>query len=102
MSVDTVKMILNECPESLRTVDFFDSCQWWPIHAIIINPAVGMHYDIVKCMIDSDPSILQDMDNRFRTPLLLACLNKHITTNIVELLVDEFPTAAGMGQNGAI
>ena len=102
MSVDTVKIILNECPDSLRTVDFFDSCQWWPIHAIIINPAVGMHYDIVKCMIDSDPSILQDMDKRFRTPLHLACLNKHITMNIVELLVDEFPTAAGMGQNGAI
>lgn len=89
MELDTVKVLIEAYPNSLTTSGEEVPC--FPAHVLIDNPEVGTFCDIVQHLIELHPSSLQCTDTYDQVPLHVACYSKHMTANIVQLLVDGWP-----------
>ena len=91
LQLDTVKILVELCPVALKFTGAEES--YFPIHSIIDNPNVGSHHDILQCLISTDPTILQCKDEFEQTPLHLICYSRHITVELVQVLVDGYQDA---------
>jgi len=92
LQLNTVKILVELCPESLKLSGPEDL---YPIDAIIDNPEVGSYYDIVQYLVDTDPTILQCKDYFEQTPLHSICRSKNVTVTVdlVQVLVDGYQDA---------
>jgi len=92
LQLNTVKILVELCPESLKLSGPEDL---YPIDAIIDNPEVGSYCDIVQYLVDTDPTILQCKDYFEQTPLHSICRSKNVTVTVdlVQVLVDGYQDA---------
>ena len=93
LQLDTIKILVALCPESLRLSGTDDP--YFPIHAIIDNAEVGSHHEVLQYLISTDPTILQCKDEFEQTPLHLALVcSKSVTVELVQILIDGYQDAA--------
>jgi len=93
LQLDTVKILVELCPESLklsRTEDLY-----FPIHTIMENPEVGSYCEVVQYLVNTDPTILQDKGGLDQLPLHThtACCRSTTTASLVHILVDGYQDA---------
>jgi len=91
LQLDTVKILVELCPDALMFTG--DAESYFPIHSIIDNPNVGSYHDILEYLISVDPTILQCEDEFEQLPLHLICYSRHITVELVQVLVDGYQDA---------
>ena len=91
LQLDTVKLLIELCPESLKLSGPED--KYCPIDAIIDNPEVGSYCEVVQYLVNTDPTILQDKGGLDQLPLHTACCRSNTTEDLVQILVDGYQDA---------
>jgi len=76
-------------PEMLLFHDGESLCT--PFHILMYNKNIGELFDVVKYLVETNPSSLKAKDEAGYTPLHIACVNEHITTRIFKLLLEAWP-----------
>jgi len=88
LQLDTVQILVELCPESLKLSLSGSEQPYFPIHAIIDNPEVGSYCGVVQYLVDTDPTILQCRDEDRQTPLHMVCRRSTTTASLAQILVD--------------
>ena len=91
VDIDTVKMLVEACPQSLVTTEQEDFV-CYPIHALLSNR--NMKDDMLELLlffIETDTLSIRMLDGYQRTPLHIALRNGGITLEVVKFLLDEIP-----------
>ena len=91
LQLDTVKMLVDLCPESLKLSGSEQS--YFPIHSIIENPKVGSYHEVVQYLVDTEPTILQNKDRYGWLPLHTICRRSNTTADLVQILIESFQDA---------
>jgi len=96
LQLDTVKILVDLCPESLKLgtdLPYFSAdISYFPIHTIMDNimdnPEVESHYDILRYLISLDPTILLCKDELEQYPVHMVCRHSISSAGLVQILVD--------------
>ena len=98
IDLEIVQMIVREYPEALTRSD--DKVKYTPIHVLVYHSDIKEMYDNAKFIIESDTSSLQISSGYEGLPLHIVCCNKHISSDIIRLLVNTWPQSANMAKEG--
>ena len=96
VDINIVKQLVVN-PEMLLLTDEDTKCT--PIHILLHNDNIGEMYDVVKYLVETNPSSLQMMDQYDQTPLNVACINEYMTAKTVELLLQVCPDSIHQPNN---
>jgi len=88
VDLDIVKQLVAS-PEALLLTD--DDTKCTPIHILMHNSSIGDMYDVVKYLVETNPSSLQMKDEYNHVPLHAACSNMFITVETIQLLLRACP-----------
>ena len=91
VDLDIVKQLVDS-PETLLSADEELKCT--PIHIILHNESIGDMFDVLRYLVELNPSTLSAKNVFDQTPLDVACKNQGITTKTIEFLLRLCPEAA--------
>ena len=93
VDIDTVKLFVEMYPQSLMIQDEEDDIEeaCYPIHAILSNEKTNNIHEILSYMLELEPSSIQLLDARGRTPLHIACRNDNM--RLVHFTFNKWPEA---------
>jgi len=91
---DTVKMLVEAYPQSLRVTGEDVSC--YPIHALFHNENTDKLHEILTYLLQLQPSSARILDGDGDTLLHLACRTKNVTLDTVQTLFNSWPEAMRM------
>eukprot|EP00956_Cyclotella_meneghiniana_P030443 scaffold76682_cov82-Cyclotella_meneghiniana.AAC.3 len=90
--IEIVKYMVEKYPDALLLVG--ENIPSTPLHMLLGNENVGAMFDMVKYLVESEPRSLRRKDeNIHRLPLHTACLNKIISKEIIQYLINKWPQA---------
>jgi len=98
LHIETIKMLIEANPDAMG-IDG-EMC-FTPLHTIVSTPNENINnlLPIIAYLIEAAPSCIRIVDNFEGTPLFLACSNKHITLEVVQLLYNSWPEAIRLGND---
>ena len=98
LHIETIKMLIEANPDAMG-IDG-EMC-FTPMHTIVSTPNENINnlLPIVAYLIEAAPSCIRIVDHFERTPLSLACSNKHITLEVVQFLYNSWPEASRLGDD---
>ena len=83
VGIDVVKMFVNAEEQGP---------DYYPIHSLLYNSNIKKMQDILKYLVNAEPSSLHETNNFYgRKPLNIACENEAVNLSIVELLFNSIP-----------
>ena len=82
-----VKLLVEKCPEAVTIMDGRNKLT--PLHSVLHS--FHVEPDVVKFLVESNPSALHSRDENGRLPLHAACQNGSMVSEIVRLLLDTWP-----------
>ena len=91
IDLDIVKQLVDS-PETLLSADEELKCT--PIHIILHNESIGDMFDVLRYLVELNPSTLSAKNVFDQTPLDVACKNVGITAKTIEFLLRVCPEAA--------
>ena len=101
VDIDAVKMLVQTFPQALLKAEAYDNevgcataLKYYPIHAIAGNPQIRDLKDILDYLLECEPSSIRMQDDYKRTPLNIACSNKNVNLEVVQLLLNSWPEGA--------
>ena len=94
VELDTVKILVEECPRSLMNEGH---CH--PIHVILGNPKICELQNVLKFLLKYQPSSIRFLDKYDRSPLNMACSNPNVNLDVVRLLLNAWPEATRQRDN---
>jgi len=96
-NIDTgiVVLLVEAYPESMRA----DESSYTPLHDLLYNQSASNLQDILECLLELSSSSLRVLDGDGSTPLQLACYNRHVTLEVVQMLYNAWPEAIGMSDS---
>ena len=93
IDIDTVKMLVESCPQALVMTDN-DDIRSTPIFIVISNSNIKNKCEIITSLLDSDPSSVRYVDAWGRTLLASACSSGVDSSfEVVQLLFGAWPEA---------
>jgi len=95
--INIVKQLVVN-PEMLLLTDEDTKCT--PIHILMHNISIGDMSDVLRYLVESNPSTLAKKNVFYQTPLDVACSNISITAGIIELLLRACPDSIHQRNNG--
>jgi len=98
VDINTVKLLVEAYPQSILITDEEDDDEEeaYPIHALLSNEKTNNIHEILTYMLELEPSSIQLLDGRGRTPLHLACGNNRVNLDVFKLLFNSWPEAIRM------
>jgi len=86
-----ITMLVAASPQSLHT----DGECFTPLHAMVSDPNENINnvLHVINFLIEVEPSLIRAVDKFGRTPLLVACCNKHITLDTIQCLYNAYREA---------
>ena len=92
IDIDTVKMLVKACPQSLVTTEQEDFV-CYPIHVLLSNPNIKEDdmQELLTFFSETDTLSVRMLDGYQRTALHIALRNGGITLEIVKFLLNEIP-----------
>jgi len=98
LHIETIKMLIEAYPQAMGADG--EMC-FTPMHTIVSTPNENINnlLPIITYLIEAEPSCIRIVDHFERTPLFLACSNKHITLEVVQLLYISWPEASRQGND---
>jgi len=70
-----------------------------PIHILMNNKSIGDLFDVMKYLVETNPSSLLAKDEHDQTPLAVACKNKSITAGTIRFLLEACPSSIHQRNN---
>jgi len=95
VDIDTLKLLVDAYPQSLVTSDEKYVC--YPIHAAVYQSDLKNLHEILVYLLELEPSSIRMLDSIDTTPLNLACQNRKVNLEIVQLLYNSWPDALRLG-----
>ena len=96
IEITVVKSLVQDSRDLSAT---FGGTKSTPLHIVLVRRNVADMYEIIKFIIEANPSSLRVMDVFNRLPLHMALSNDKISLEIVQLLMKHYPEAASVGCN---
>ena len=90
--IDMIRMLVDAYPQSLFDTD--DDVRFTPLHAMLNNPNANVNnLEIIKYLLEVEPSLIREVDDFGRPPFLVACCNKDISVDTIQFLYNTYPEA---------
>jgi len=96
VDINTVKMMVEACPQSLVTSEETEERACYPINALLHNQNIINLQEVITLLIELEPSSVHLKDGNDSTPLHLACENKNVTLDMVQFISNAWPEAIRM------
>ena len=84
IDLDIVKRLVAN-PRALSLTD--DVGKYTPIHILLRNESIGDMSDVLRFLVETNPSSLQIKDRCDETPLYIACRNRRMKAETIKLLL---------------
>ena len=85
-----IKRLVEACPEALTMIDM-KTHGLTPLHCILLPGDDEPDLEIVKLLLELDPSLLSMHDRYGRLPIHSASCNEYITPKILKFLLEAYP-----------
>eukprot|EP00571_Detonula_confervacea_P009334 CAMPEP_0172323668 /NCGR_PEP_ID=MMETSP1058-20130122/49364_1 /TAXON_ID=83371 /ORGANISM="Detonula confervacea, Strain CCMP 353" /LENGTH=667 /DNA_ID=CAMNT_0013039733 /DNA_START=111 /DNA_END=2114 /DNA_ORIENTATION=- len=98
-NMEVIKLLVDACPVALT----IGGDNMTPLHLILHERIDTVKkIDVVKFLVESDPSVLRMRDIFARTPIHLACMDKYATVEVVKYLHEMWPDSINTPDNDGL
>ena len=99
VDVGTVKCLVEAYPGCLGEMYQQGPDSYHPIHVLAENETIAQNIDILRYLVNRNPGVLKMETSDEILPIHKALLNKHVTTEIVEFLIEAWPDSTFIMDN---
>jgi len=96
IDTDIVVLLVEAYPQSMLGVN---GSSYTPLHDILCNQSANNLKEVLECLLWLSPLSIRVVDGEGCTPLLLACYNRHVTLEVVQMLYNAWLEAIGMSDS---
>jgi len=92
-SIVTMKMLIDAYPQAMLAIE--REARFTPLHAIVGNEEENMNnlLPTLKFLLETEPLLIQTVNQCGKTPLHIACSNKNITMEVFQFIYNLWPEA---------